>query len=301
MNVISPVTAGMTRKVAEYSFEEISSRYQEKFNINIDRFKPIGGNLILYRCLDTGYEFFEPQDVSGDNVFYQELQKFDWYYMEKKWEHIEALKLINNGSFLEIGCAKGAFLEQLRDYKKDIKIYGQELNTSAVNECRARGFSVNSLSFSELTEEYANKIDSIASFQVLEHVSAVSSFFKTSYALLKKDGRLVISVPNMGSFIKHNDGGVLNFPPHHVGWWDRESLKKTGKIFGFEFELVRYEPLQEYHYKWYLDNLLSRLVRNDRLRCKLFSKKIKRRLIPAVRFIAKWVKGHTILVCFRKK
>lgn len=70
-------------------------------------------NTIDYcQCQNCHVKFFNPI-VTGDENFYNVLQKFEWYYMEDKYEYSIASKYIlsenPNGKVLEIGAGKGAF------------------------------------------------------------------------------------------------------------------------------------------------------------------------------------------------
>ena len=67
------------------------NEYKKEFGMNVEKFFKNIKTVCLYRCLDTGYRFFTPFTVAGDDTFYQELQKFPWYYMDEKWEHVQSL------------------------------------------------------------------------------------------------------------------------------------------------------------------------------------------------------------------
>lgn len=63
-------------------------------------------------------------------------------------------------------------------------------------------------------------------FQTLEHIFEVGSFFEALRRLLKTGGRLIVAVPNSEPYLERfNKYATFNTPPHHVGLWNRQSLK----------------------------------------------------------------------------
>ena len=84
--------------------------------------------------------------------------------------------------------------------------------------------------------------DVIIAFQFLEHIYNVNEFFKLVKDSLKTNGKLILAVPDNKSIIVKNEGST-NYPPHHMGWWTKRSLKKTCEYFGFKILYLKTEPL----------------------------------------------------------
>jgi ubiquinone/menaquinone biosynthesis C-methylase UbiE len=64
----------------------------------------------------------------GDSKFYEQLEKFDWYYMPWKWEHEITLSYLDpKKRVLEIGCGTGSFVQKAADIS-GAYIKGLELN-----------------------------------------------------------------------------------------------------------------------------------------------------------------------------
>src|ERR1700734_2678520 len=64
----------------------------------------------LFCCGECPLGFFQPDSVAGSPSLYENLEKFDWYYMKRKWEHdaaLEDLDSCENG--IEGGCGFGDF------------------------------------------------------------------------------------------------------------------------------------------------------------------------------------------------
>jgi hypothetical protein len=85
-------------------------------------------------------------------------------------------------------------------------------------------------------------------FQVLEHISAVQSFLTAAIKCLKKNGLLVLAVPNNEPYLfGFNKYDWLNLPPHHMGWWNAASLQKLSGFFPIKTERIRACPFRDYN------------------------------------------------------
>jgi 2-polyprenyl-3-methyl-5-hydroxy-6-metoxy-1,4-benzoquinol methylase len=290
-NILSPITQRENIKLLEKIPKDKIINGYKGFNTNVEKFFRHIDYIELYECLDTGYQFFYPFDICGDDNFYQDLSKFDWYYMENKWEFDDAIANISEGmSVIEIGSGRGYFLKKLKD--KSINAVGLELNTEAVEISNRNNLTVYNEDLEVFAQKYPNKYDFVCSFQVLEHIPNVKKFLDSAIKLLKKNGVLYISVPNNLSFIKENDNDWLNMPPHHMGKWTANSLKKLTHFFDLELVKINYEPLAEYHYNYFLSILNSKIDPNLGLANNF-----------AYFFINKDIKfvGHTMSAIFKRK
>lgn len=282
--------------------ESVIEMYQKRLSIDVRDLLEKHNKINLYRCDDTGYCFYHPFDIAGDGRFYEQLQKFDWYYIPWKWEHEQTLKLLSpNLKVLEVGCANGSFIEKIqKDFK--VQTVGLELNEDVVMNGIGRGLDIRNEMIDEHAKKNKEKYDLICSYQVLEHISDVRTFIEAQIEALRPGGKLVICVPNNDSFTKYDwENDILNMPPHHMGLWDRNSLKSLTKLFPLRVVRILNEPLQEYHRDWYMKVLKDR-IRNiiwpipsiyNRLRIHEIIEK----------FITRYpekIAGHSILAIFEK-
>jgi len=198
-----------------------------------------------YRCLDTGLGFFYPR-VEASAEIYEQLARFDWYYMADKWEYRRAIKDLGQCSrILEVGCGRGDFLRKLSG-RPGMQVMGTELNLQAAAEARSAGFLVQGEGMDRLVSERRGYFDAVCAFQVLEHIAQPRPFIETCLALLKPGGLLVFCVPDCGGYLQHGRN-ILNLPPHHQLWWTKQSLLALQGIFPLRVKTVRYERLAEYH------------------------------------------------------
>jgi 2-polyprenyl-3-methyl-5-hydroxy-6-metoxy-1,4-benzoquinol methylase len=281
----------------------LKGKYLETFGIKVNE---IFGNLNeveIYVCGDTGYRFYYPYNISGDGKFYEDLEKFDWYYMPWKWEHTKVVEMLTPGmNLLEVGCGQGGFLEGVLKRVSKINVTGLELNINAVELCRLKGLNVFSQSVQKFSFSNVEFYDIVCSFQVLEHISDVGSFIDANLKLLKKNGYLIFSVPNNDSFPKYDSlNDILNMPPHHMGLWSKKSLKNLESIFPMKCIIQLNEPLQDYHLNWWLRVFEKRLKQKKHLFYFIYcSLRINKILKIFLRKFPHLVNGHTTLAVYKK-
>ncbi|MEX0967890.1 MAG: class I SAM-dependent methyltransferase [Bacteroidia bacterium] len=291
------VTAELERTI---SAEFIINKYQKSIGISIDRLFDNIQEVGLYRCSDTGFRFYRPSTISGDAQLYADLQNFEWYYKPWKWEHQQVFSEITDGNkILEVGAGDGSFIRKIND-KFLVHTLGLELNTVAVREAQEKGLNLINQSIEEHGDKNADTYDVVCSFQVLEHIAEVHDFIEAMKKCLKPGGKLFIGVPNNQSFVKHDwQRDFLNLPPHHMSLWDPTSLVSLSGIFDLKLLDMKFEPLQPYHFDWYINNLLfkysGRVVSNVLIKTGIY--KIFRGIMPKV---AQGIHGHSVLAVYQK-
>jgi SAM-dependent methyltransferase len=306
MSITSPLTDS-----SNVAFEKESrcdwliANYQQQLGVDVSKYFSGLETIQIYKCLDTGYRFYYPFNIDGDGAFYEALQKFDWYYMDWKWEHqITSETIKPTDKVLEIGCARGGFLNRLKEMGADG--VGLELNRSAAEAARARGLNVFDQSIQDHARENPQKYDVVCSFQVVEHIAAIKPFMQSSLDALKAGGTLVVSVPNNDSLvIAPYQNYVSNMPPHHMGLWNMKSLINLPKVFDIELANIVLEPLQPYH-RGFADDLVMK-ERAERLSLKfgfagrLYHKYTKGLISLTTSKLSDYIVGHTILAQYVKK
>jgi 2-polyprenyl-3-methyl-5-hydroxy-6-metoxy-1,4-benzoquinol methylase len=296
--ILSPLTnSSNVEKILEIDSNLIIQKYKKEINIDVIRFFKNYKAVSLYKCLDTGYKFYYPFTSVGDKEFYEDLSKNRKNYYSDRWEHKKALKYIaGDASVLEIGSGFGAFLKLLRINKIESK--GLELNPLAVIKCKEEDLDVSQKLIQEEAETNKSNYDAVCSFQVLEHITAVHSFIESSVEVLKKNGKLIIGVPNNNPFLFVNDKyHTLNLPPHHAGLWDENSLKSLENIFSIQLVNIEFEPL-EVSYSYFIDFQINNTT-NVFVR-KLLTLLNKRMPILLKKIICRFVKGRNVLAVFKK-
>ncbi len=299
-NPPSPLVAhSKVSLIQTISGQQLIDDWLRTFNINISKEISKDLKIHLYKCEQTKLYFFIPFNLEGSGSLYEQLQKFDWYYMPNKWEHDVALQDLKGCSkVLEIGSAFGDFVKKAIDCGLDIQ--GVELNEKAVAVAKSENLPVDSNDLNDLAESHVNQFDGVCSFQVLEHVAHPQEFINASLKVLKPGGTLIYCVPNSESFLKHQYN-LLDMPPHHMTRWSKSTFQALEKIFPIRLEKVKFEPLAPYHISAFLDSY-SRHLRSlssgykvifNRLSLPLY----RRSLTLGARY---FFRGQSLYVKFRK-
>ena len=295
----SPVTNGKTEELRVVVIDQLIDGYRN-FNVDIRSYIGSVETIKLFKCIDTGYRFYWPYRVTGDESFYNSLSRFDWYYMESKWEFLQVEKMINiEYSTLEVGCGEGAFIKMLNTSGK--KCIGLEQSGYAVKNAHQEGIPLISQTIAEHADENPGKYDVVCSFQTLEHIPYVREFIMASLKALRVGGYFFISVPNNDSFLGKDESNFLNMPPHHMGLWDEKSLVSLERYFDMELVNIYYEPLQKYHMKYYfVITYRSILEKFFGIPGKYFGNILYLCLFPLLYIFKTRIKGFTILAVYRK-
>ncbi|MCM0594202.1 MAG: methyltransferase domain-containing protein [Gloeotrichia echinulata IR180] len=304
MNIKSPLTQSRdVELVSTLSVKQLIDDWQQVFQINITDELCQHSEIQLYRCNQTKLLFFHPFDTAGSDKLYEQLEKFDWYYMPNKWEHNVAIQDLQGcEKVLEVGCGHGAFVERLsKEFKLDA--VGIELNASAVKFALDKGIPVLKTDLDILSEQKAGYFDAVCTFQVLEHVSDSLGFVESMVKLIKPGGKLIISVPNSESFTKNASNNLLDQPPHHVTRWCEKTFESLTTIFPLENSKFRVEPLAKYHVDWYLSIQLYRLpqIRILRSLAFRFSHFVIKPILNNISIARNLISGHTLYVVFTVK
>jgi SAM-dependent methyltransferase len=279
---------------------EIASGWRRVHEIDIQKEFGEVSYVELYRCFECSLRFFKPDSVAASPRLYEQLEKREWYYAPRRWEHDAALEDMNGArNGLEIGCGFGAFVARIIEEKK-IPFEGCEQNPSAVRVGQSKGVPVRLESLEDMARRRPGAYDVVCSFQVLEHVTNPGGFLKSACDLLGPGGKLILGVPNSKSSIVR----FLSFfdaPPHHMSRWSKKVLTRLPKWFPLELVRIAYEPLQESKVEMYVE------AREDFLRRhgvgSLMHPWVRSRIVGLLRKtrFRSFLKGETIYTCYARK
>lgn len=211
--------------------KDLVELYVSSFNFNILK-ELFGSKHIEYvKCNNCELSFFEPR-YAGSGEFYEKLQlNRKVYYNSNRPEFSYSRSFINlDDKVLEIGSGSGFFAEKI----KKNKYVGLEFNDKAISDAEKKGFRLIKSSIEDYSKEVKVTFDVICSFHVLEHVINPFEFINCSVKMLKKNGKLILSVPLNDSPLTNNVNHVLNLPPHHISRWNKKTFEKLSTIFNLE-------------------------------------------------------------------
>lgn len=244
--IVSPLTKSKNIKLIK-KIKTVQLIRDWKIYFDIDIAYEIGDceEIFLCQCNDSQLLFFFPLNIAGSNKLYEQLQKKNWFYMPWKWEYDIALSQMHLGdNVLEVGSGFGYFVQT--GLKKGLKIQGIELNSSAVDKAKANSLPIQKILLEDFAEKFPESQDIVCAFQVLEHIPNPLEFLNSAISTLKKNGKLIVCVPNSESFLKYQDN-LLDMPPHHMLRWSQKSFESLESLLPLKLEKVCFEPLARYH------------------------------------------------------
>lgn len=303
INLVSPITKEQDIKLLSViKSDQLIQDWKRGFSIDISEELKGCEEIKLYECNKSKLRFFMPIDTAGSDQLYEQLEKYDWYYMPRKWEHdVAVTDLQGCQRVLEVGCGRGAFVERLCKEEK-IEAEGVELNSKAISYAKEKGIIIRPVDLHELAKKEKESYDAVCSFQVLEHISDPLDFIEGQIKLIKPGGKLIIGVPNAESFIKHGKNNLLDQPPHHVTKWCKETFSFLESIFPLKVEHFQNEPLADYHVGWYTSIQLSRLPEFRLIKSPTFRLMhyIVKPTLNKSKLMRSLITGMTLYVCFTK-
>ena len=171
------------------------------------------------------------------------------------------LKLINNcapkkGFLLDIGAGTGDFL--LTAKNNGWNTIGFEPNSKAKEMAQKKG-----INFTENTTDLQDhSFDIITMWHVLEHVLDLENQIKALKRLVKKDGTIIIAVPNFNSFDAkyYNEFWAAFDTPRHLWHFSKTAIEKL-----FEKENVKLVSIEPMKFDSYYVSLLSEKYKTGKM------------------------------------
>ena len=253
-------SSSKARYVNSIEVEPLISLWLQQYDIDVrDEFKG-ASEIEFWRCSDCTLGFFAPPTLAASPALYARLDKFDWYYLPRRWEHRLALReLRGRKKVLEIGSGTGSFITMAQQ-SAHLDIEGLEQNERAIEEARRNGARVRQGTVEEAATDSGSLYDAICSFQVLEHVPRPAEFLDACCKLLCTGGLLILGLPDARSFLRCQLN-LLDLPPHHMTRWTADVAKHLERRFPLRLTRIAYEPLADYQVEWYVDAHVSRFQR----------------------------------------
>lgn len=179
------------------------------------------------------YISHQDQTKSITDILYKLVRT---YTIHKKVALLNSL-VPSKGQLLDIGCGTGYLLKAAE--QKGWKGTGMEPGKTARKFAKKKGLTV----YKTLEKLPTNTYDCITLFHVLEHIHELRKNTKSIIKLLKKNGYLVIGVPNRDSWdARHyKDKWAAWDVPRHLYHFNQESFGNL--IEEFNLELVSQQPM----------------------------------------------------------
>jgi SAM-dependent methyltransferase len=303
----SPLTGSPSTPVHGISCEDLIQVYAQHLEVNILPYLGDLQEIQLRRCPESGFRFYFPQKMVGDDGFYRALAVHSWYYQEEKWEFAEALRFLpSRGKILEVGPGKGGFMRTCLTVRPALKVTGLELNQEAVEAAKNLGLDVRQETLEQHAKAQGESYDALCAFQVLEHIPEPLSFLRDCLRVLKPGGLLMVAVPDSTERQPPSPLAVpedpLNMPPHHQGLWDVPSLVFLSRILPLRLCHLGWEKVEK---ESQIDNY-SRYVRTGLkshfggILGRLLHTLGRPYLRVCLRSLAPFLPGHSLFAVFQR-
>jgi SAM-dependent methyltransferase len=215
------------------------------------------GRRTLFECPGCGIVFYaRPIEYPADyGNYYPYLKEFDsarfgWELGVRRAKYRYQLRAIralrpDARTLLDVGAGPGYFCKVASE--EGWEVHGVESSPPAI-EAGAREFGVRYVSLDEVAE---GSMDAVTCFHVLEHMEDPSGFLRKLHSKLRRDGILVLHVPNlepltfaMRNFVKARlQPGAARlshcYYPEHLTGFNPDSLPRVVARHGFEAIRVR--------------------------------------------------------------
>jgi len=171
-------------------------------------------------------EYYHGYRDYANRRFWSPIEKLIYFWHKKRVKHIK--KLVDRGKILDVGCGRALELEMLK--KDGWSTYATEFSKELRKNLLKKGVQPFFCEIWQLRKKN-NFFDVITLWHSLEHISDPEKVIKTSNRLLRKNGYLIIEVPNLGSFERKLFGQFWFHldVPRHLYHFPKESLFKKLK------------------------------------------------------------------------
>jgi len=150
---------------------------------------------------------------------YKFLQKFNLNYKY----NILSKNLFRNAKILDYGCGAGEFLKFIEE---DFDTIGFEPNENARTAAKQKTEKTQFIS--DLEEIENESLDAVTLWHVFEHIEDQSEMLLQFYNKLKKEGLLIIAVPNHTSYDgqKYKEFWAAYDVPRHIFHFSKNGMEK---------------------------------------------------------------------------
>ena len=194
------------------------------------------------------------------------------YYKNIKNLHIsQRLKIMaslvdKNQKILDLGCGTGDFLKILE--LKNKKIEGVEISSKAAQIGRKKGYKITISDLHNLFPYQKNTFNTITAGEIIEHIYDTDFFLKEVRRILKPNGFLILSTPNIATLgrrlmllfgINPLIETSLSQGSGHIRYFTKKSLQDLLEKHGFKIIKFTSDSINFDNQGSFKSNLLAKL------------------------------------------
>lgn len=121
-------------------------------------------------------------------------------------DYFKALQLIDATQverILDLGCGFGGLTKLVANYFSATEVHGVDINSERLQVAESRGIRTARVDISTDNLPFPpDYFDLVISNGVIEHLSFYDNLITESYRILRKDGYLLISMPNLANYMQ---------------------------------------------------------------------------------------------------
>ena len=177
------------------------------------------------------------------NSIYHQVRN---YMLGRKSRLVEKVTILKTGHILDVGTGTGFFLNEMKTH--DWQVSGTEKSSDA-RAFAQKEFGLEINEPEQLFQFENESFDAITLWHVLEHIHRLNENMQTFSSLLKRDGKLIIAVPNHTSYdARHyKEFWAAWDVPRHLWHFGPEQMKLFGEKFGFQLQSLHTMPFDSFY------------------------------------------------------
>lgn len=223
-----------------------------------------GESFDIYSCDDCGFMF--TQDVPDEKEIGRYYETPDYIshsdthkgLMNRVYHYVRALMLVkkvrlikreskkNVGRILDIGTGTGYFIKEMKN--AGWKVNAMEKSPLA-RDFAKKHFDLDIDDDNALSSYDEDSFDVITLWHVMEHLEHLNETWEILYRLLKKDGVLIIAVPNHTSYdaMKYKEFWAAYDLPRHLWHFTPKSIKMLAGKHNFNLSNILPMPFDAFY------------------------------------------------------
>jgi len=192
-----------------------------------------------------------------------------------------AIKGKKHGDLLDVGCGTGYFAASVK--QKGWNVIGVEPSETATEIARKK-FDLKVIPPEKLTELSHHQFDTITLWHVLEHLEDLNEMMALFSKLLHEKGKLIIALPNLGSFdaAKYRASWAAYDVPRHIWHFSPDTFRLLAQKHGYTIKSIKSMPFDAFYIS-------------------VLSEKYRNRKYPLLRGFFSGIAGYVVSVFNKKK
>jgi len=188
--------------------------------------------------------WYTADQIAGQRLgVYRHIMKGRYDYVVRHLRRLETRGYTLDGkTVVDLGCGDGQWSIEIARHFPKAKLIGVDYNELRLERYKHHVPTAEALFGSCLEVPLEdNSADFLMFHQVLEHIPQPQDALREVRRILKPDGRLLLSVPNEGTWLKQK----VQYPfierkamktTDHVNFWTRETLRRLLRANGFRVQ-----------------------------------------------------------------